>query len=76
MRCESHLDETMHFVRNAVDVSMILSCTLAVLRTRIRLYAICEPNTMFLLSKNYVRIKNSLRSMVAVCALKFSELLF
>ena len=79
MGCELHFDETMHFVWNAVEVSMIII---------LHAHSLCEMTYSVLCctlivnlkqccyNENYVRTKMHLEVWAAVCMLKFGELFF
>ena len=66
----------MHFVWNAVDMSIIIIFhPHSLCENPLILYANFEPNTMLLSSKNNVRTKMYLEVRTAVCHPDFSELL-
>ena len=72
----------MHFVWNAVDVSIIIIhayslCEKVYVHRRIILYTNFEPNTLLLSFKNSVRNKNAFEGMGSrLSSRHFSELLF
>ena len=79
MQCELHFDETMHFVWNAVVVSMIII---------LHAHSLCEMTYSVVCctlivnviqccyNENYLINKMHLEVWAAVCTLKFSGLFF